>query len=1226
MASTRTTVPALVAAAFALAPAVAGTLGPPRPVRLDAWRVVGPGGGGTMRRPAISPHDPRVVVEGCDMTGAYITKDGGVSWRMFSLGAPPSSFAFDPKDARVIYATTAALWRSEDGGVTWRMLYPDPEKNTAVHARTDHGDFVITTDDPAFPGSGRSTSVHTVGVDPRDADRLAIAVSTAESPRPGSPRTPTLVLASDDRGRSWTRVGEMGEGRAFALRLESDSRDLVAVGEGGVYAGSAGAWTRRPAPPPGALTSASFGLDPASGRTVLYVTTRLEPGTQGPVGGLFVSEDEGASWRAASGDLLGASEGFGKGEEWGDAAGSRPSVGPVAASAGHGRVAYVGLRGLKRTAGGPRFNGVARTADGGRTWAVVHEEADRKAENHEGSWFEERGSEGDSLWFDAPYDLAVAPSDPDVCFATDLFRTYRTLDGGRSWAQVHSAPRGEGRWTSRGLDVMNAYGIHWDPFDRRRVFISHTDMGMFRSEDGGESWESSTSGVPARWRNTTYWVDFDPEVPGLMWGAFSGTHDLPRPKMWRGTDPDRFPGGVGVSTDGGRTWTPSGIGMPETAVTHVLVDPASPKGRRTIYACGFGRGVFKSTDGGRTWAARNAGIEQKQPFAWRITRAPDATLYLVVARRSERGEIVDLRDGALYRSTDGGETWTRMVLPAGTNGPNGLAVDPADPRRLYLAAWGRAVPGGDQGGGIFASDDGGRTWQPLLTDFQHVYDVTVDPKNPHVLYASGFDQSALRSTDRGRSWRRLRGFNFKWGHRVILDPVDPDRVYVTTFGGGVWHGPARGDPAAVEDVVPSDRLRSGGVPGPRPSPEKLAQIVEANVTSVHAYQILLARKDGKGDPRCWPREAPADEALKALVAHQAALVATDPEAILAWAEGGPSSFDPKKDLEPLLAVRLPMADDLPVNVFARALASEAPGRAPHELRAIASLYQTVLEVERDGDLLQDLFRVYIPLGLPVSVEQLGLPGEDADLLAVGRRLEGQSCASPVGLTAAEWQIAGRKIWNWGRKNRHTRDARVVARELLAEPDVAALVPRLRAMPKRRVVVIGHSFTMDLHWASPSAFVPIATAVLKQESPAVEVRQFEAGGLTSSRARQRFYADALAWKPDVVLFVFANRTDADLEAFREMGRGFRDAGATVYTFDSLRVPAAARPGEPARDAAVAREAGITVVEVEALLLSAPERDRFSCLDAVHMTEPYHRLMAKEWLKLLAGARGPALAGR
>ena len=86
------------------------------------------------------------------MTGAYITKDGGQSWRMFSLGAPPSAFAFDPKDPAVIYAATAALWRSEDAGRTWTMVYPDPGKNTVVHAWTDHGDFVITTDDPAYAG------------------------------------------------------------------------------------------------------------------------------------------------------------------------------------------------------------------------------------------------------------------------------------------------------------------------------------------------------------------------------------------------------------------------------------------------------------------------------------------------------------------------------------------------------------------------------------------------------------------------------------------------------------------------------------------------------------------------------------------------------------------------------------------------------------------------------------------------------------------------------------------------------------------------------------------------------------------------------------------------------------------------------------------------------------------------------------------------------------------
>ena len=101
-------------------------------------------------------------------------------------------------------------------------------------------------------------------------------------------------------------------------------------------------------------------------------------------------------------------------------------------------------------------------------------------------------------------------------------------------------------------------------------------------------------------------------------------------------------------------------------------------------------------------------------------------------------------------------------------------------------------------------------------------------------------------------------------------------------------------------------------------------------------------------------------------------------------------------------------------------------------------------------------RFDIGLGLPVYVGQLGLPGHDADLLAVGRQLEGKSCASPVGTTAAEWQIAGRKIWNWGEKNQHIRDARVVGDELLAEPGLSSLIPKMRALPAQRVAVIGHS--------------------------------------------------------------------------------------------------------------------------------------------------------------------------
>jgi photosystem II stability/assembly factor-like uncharacterized protein len=694
--------------------------------------------------------------------------------------------------------------------------------------------------------------------------------------------------------------------------------------------------------------------------------------------------------------------------------------------------------------------------------------------------------------------------------------------------------------------------------------------------------------------------------------------------MWRRTDPASYRGGVASSRDGGRTWTPlpASAGLPESAYTQVLLDPTSPAGKRRLWATAYGRGLYRSDDDGRTWARKSEGVPGAQPFAWRVARAADGTLYLVVARRSERGRIGDADDGALYRSTDGGDHWTKLALPAGTNGPNGLAADPRDPRRLYLAAWGRATPGGDTGGGIFLSTDGGATWRHLLREYQHVYDVTIDPTDPSLLYASGFDQSALRSRDRGETWTRIRGFNFKWGHRVIPDPGDATKVYVTTYGGSVWHGPADGDEAAREDVVPTGRFRSGGSPA---NPSRLADLVEANVIGIHAFQILLARKEEKGDADCWPRSSPSNETLEKLVAHQTSLLAAEPGTLRAWATGQPSTFDPAKDLTPLREAGLTLSDRLPLNVYHAYLKEQAPGGLPVDLRAVANLYQTVLEVERDGDRLQELFRFYMALGLPVYVGQLGLPGSDADFLAVGQKLEGKSCASPVGLTAAEWQIAGRKNWNWGEKNQHIRDASVVGDELLAEADVATLVPKMEAMPAQKVAVVGHSFTMDLHWSSPSAFVPIVTAMFAVENPKVEFRQFSGGGLTSSRAYKNFYADALGWKADTVLLVVINRTDQDLSDLRTMGQGFTAAGVRVLVFDDVHDPDTGDAAKLQKEWAVARESGITVVEVGRVLAASPDRPRFFCLDKIHMTEPYHRLMAKEWLKMLVGARGPALGG-
>ena len=228
-----------------------------------------------------------------------------------------------------------------------------------------------------------------------------------------------------------------------------------------------------------------------------------------------------------------------------------------------------------------------------------------------------------------------------------------------------------------------------------------------------------------------------------------------------------------------------------------------------MYACAFGKGVYKSLDGGKTWKQKNNGIAGKEPFAWRITRREsDGVLFLVVNRRSDDGSIGNDMDGALYSSVNGADSWERISLPKETNGPTSLAIDPEHPGRLLMSAWGRLTPGQfspDIGGGIFLSNDDGKSWASVLPRDQHIHDITYDSRIK-TFYACGFAGSAYRSSD-GEAWGRIQGYNFKWGRRVDLDPLDPEKIFILTFGGGVWYGPALGDSTAKEDILAPMQMR-----------------------------------------------------------------------------------------------------------------------------------------------------------------------------------------------------------------------------------------------------------------------------------------------------------------------------------------------------------------------------------------------------------------------------------
>jgi photosystem II stability/assembly factor-like uncharacterized protein len=635
-------------------------------------------------------------------------------------------------------------------------VYPAPSSVKGVKMNSDHSDEIILADpDPLG-------EISAMAIDPADSNVLYV---TAGEKDKGS------LFVSRDAGKTWQKQVDV-PGRARRIWVDpqspAGSRTIFMASAHAVFVASPSGIRNLPLPATASEVSLGFG---SGSQPTLYTTSEK---------GAFVSTNGGANWKETKLPGQGA------------------KVRAIATSLHHPEVAYVSYDHLALE--GKAWIGVAKTTNSGHDWQLVWKESDTAANNIHDAWITERFGPG---WGENPLAMTVADQDPNVAYGTDLGRTMRTSDGGATWNAQYSRKVEGGDWTTTGLDVTNAYGIHFDPFDSKRVFITYTDIGLFRSEDGGVSWTSSSAGVPRDWQNTTYWIVFDPKVKGRMWSVNSYTHDLPRPKMWRHNSPMNFKGGACRSDDGGRNWAKSNKGMDETGATHILLDPESPVDERVLYVAGYGRGVYKSSDGGRTWSLKNGGITQKEPFAWRLARSSDGVLYAVIARRSEDGSIGTPGDGALYKSTDGAEHWEPVKLPEGTNGPNGLATDPRDPKRLYLAAWAKATGQHGDGGGIFLSEDTGKTWKQVLEKDRHIYDITVDPSNPDVLYAAGFESSAWRSADRGLTWTRIPGFNFKWGQRVVPDPLDHNKIYITTFGGSVWHGSINGENKPVDIATPA---------------------------------------------------------------------------------------------------------------------------------------------------------------------------------------------------------------------------------------------------------------------------------------------------------------------------------------------------------------------------------------------------------------------------------------
>src|SRR5437762_2907718 len=293
-------------------------------------------------------------------------------------------------------------------------------------------------------------------------------------------------------------------------------------------------------------------------------------------------------------------------------------------------------------------------------------------------------------------------------------------------------------------------------------------------------------------------------------------------------------GGVFKSTDYGRTWQPIFDDQPTASIGAIAVAPSNPN---VIYVgsgeglhrpdLSVGDGVYKSTDAGKSWTHLGLRNGQQIPQLAVDPKNPDRVFVAIAGHpygpNEERG---------VYRSLDGGKTFEKVLYRDENVGASDVEIDSSNPQVVYAALWEsregpweNGVFNGD-GGGIFKSTDGGKTWDgwrgaPGGDDYQNIW---INPNNPDIILL-GSDQGAIVTVNAGKSWSSWYNQPTAQMYHVSADDSFPYRLYSGQQESGSVGTKSRGDageitfrdwqPVAAEEYgyVVADPLDSGIIIG-----------------------------------------------------------------------------------------------------------------------------------------------------------------------------------------------------------------------------------------------------------------------------------------------------------------------------------------------------------------------------------------------------------------------------
>ncbi len=353
-----------------------------------------------------------------------------------------------------------------------------------------------------------------------------------------------------------------------------------------------------------------------------------------------------------------------------------------------------------------------------------------------------------------------------------------------SWAQTSPLNAGDyfGDLKARHIGPALMSGrisdIELHPTNSNVVLIGAAGGGVWKSQDGGVRFTS----IFDQYCQSIGCVTIDPSDPDNTYWVGTG-EPWTRNSVSAGD-------GIYKTTDGGKNWTKMGLEKSDR-IASIQVNPKNPNEvfvgvLGALWGPSDERGVFKSTDGGKTW--------NKLLFVNNTTGCSDLVMdpgnpsILYAAfwefRRTAYGFNSGGLNSALYKSIDGGATWKKIEqgLPLGEKGRIAVAIAPSNSSIVYTVIEAKKK----EEKGLYRSDDGGNTWKFLNGDFAltvrpfYFSRISIHPNDPNIIAKAGLFGSISR--DGGKTFKNLGSMHSDI-HDIVFDAAQPDKMFVATDGG-----------------------------------------------------------------------------------------------------------------------------------------------------------------------------------------------------------------------------------------------------------------------------------------------------------------------------------------------------------------------------------------------------------------------------------------------------------